>query len=909
MNEDAVCLDPKARQNINSLCLNPHLLILDLNVFLTQMDVIEDQAFGDNVVVLQTVRNEVRYKNLSIYSRIKNIPKHRKFFFFINEFNMYTFKPRRRGETSEDYILNLTLEATKWYQNHVKKTLQVILLVHDPKSKLKAQEAGLLCYTIEEYAQNLKGNSIIDKVFKWEEKMETDEPKSKQIYSNHLPLSVIQTGLKSGKYYQAKFQINRDNYLEGFVTIMLKNEAVNVLIQGRESINRAVHDDVVAIELAPESEWKSNLDFVVTAEIEEVEEEVEEEKEYNLKATCLEKFANKSSDQPKKPTGKVVGIIRRNWRQYCGVLQERDANITKSIILTSHFFIPVEKRIPRIKIETRQYENLKNQRIVVAIDSWPADSIYPKGHYVRALGPIGEKMTEKEVLLLEHDVPHLQFSKSVLNCLPDPITWSIPEEEFKKRLDFREKFVCSVDPPGCTDIDDAFHCTDLGNQVYEIGVHIADVSHFVKPQTAIDLEAAHRGTTVYLVDNRIDMIPNVLSSNLCSLLEGQERLTFSVIWKIDCIKAEILETKFAKTIIKSKGALTYAEAQLRIDSKEMNDEVTLSLRRLNSLAKILRQKRLDKGALILANASEIKFVDVESETHDNVTQIESKQIRETNSMVEEFMLLANISVAQKVYEELPQLALLRCHPKPSHANFDLLIKSGKSKDFIIDVTDGKSLSKSLELAHDSQNLYLNLMLKMIATRCMTSAKYFCSGKSPNPEIDFPHFGLATPIYTHFTSPIRRYADLIVHRLLSHIIGDTNLDSSHVNPSKIQDICENINYRHRQAQYASRASVRLHTIIFIRNSKKLIEEGYILFLRKNALQLFIPRLAFEANYLFHPISDWQFDGTKDEVVHLPSSTIFRQFDPVMIELSLKNQNNQLCKGLEVIDVKLIKPKIE
>ncbi|KAK4337208.1 hypothetical protein RND71_043307 [Anisodus tanguticus] len=315
------------------------------------------------------------------------------------------------------------------------------------------------------------------------------------------------------------------------------------------------------------------------------------------------------------------------------------------MLLTSHLFVPAEKKIPFIRIETRQYHNLKNQRIIVAIDSWPRDSKFPKGHYVRALGNIGDKEVENELVFLEHDIPYLDFTKSVLNCLPDPDSWRIPDEEYSKRLDLRDYNICSVDPPGCTDIDDALHYKELGNNLVEIGVHIADVSYFVKPNTAIDLEASSRGTTVYLVNKRINMIPEVLSSNLCSLIANEERLTFSVIWVINKQNAEIVESKFHKTIIKSKGAFTYAEAQLRIDSKNLNDDITLSLRGLNEIAKKLRKKRIDNGAIVLANMGELRFVEVESETHDNVLQIENKELKETNSMIEEFMLLANIEFA------------------------------------------------------------------------------------------------------------------------------------------------------------------------------------------------------------------------------------------------------------------------
>lgn len=230
-----------------------------------------------------------------------------------------------------------------------------------------------------------------------------------------------------------------------------------------------------------------------------------------------------------------------------------------------------------------------------------------------------------------------------------------------------------MDPPGCTDIDDALHCKLLEGNKLEIGVHIADVSHFIRPGNALDIEASSRATTVYLVGNRIDMVPELLSSNLCSLREGVERFAFSCIWEID-ENGNILNTKFHKSIICSKKAMTYEEAQLLIDDKNSNDVLTESLRNLNKIAKILKKRRLENGALILASP-EIKIM-MDSETHDPI-DVDVKKLFETNSMVEEFMLLANISVAEKILEEFPDCAVLRRHPKPPPANFNPLITAGK----------------------------------------------------------------------------------------------------------------------------------------------------------------------------------------------------------------------------------------
>lgn len=197
------------------------------------------------------------------------------------------------------------------------------------------------------------------------------------------------------------------------------------------------------------------------------------------------------------------------------------------------------------------------------------------------------------MLLLEHDVPHSKFSKEVLSFLPK-LPWTITDEDIAQRVDLRHMAICSVDPPGCTDIDDALHCRLLPNGNYEVGVHIADVSHFIRPGNAMDKEAASRATTVYLVDKRIDMVPELLSSNLCSLRGNETRFAFSCIWEIDQ-DAKILHTKFHKSIIESKKAMTYEEAQLIIDDSAQQHDIAESLRNLNNIAKILKKKRIENG--------------------------------------------------------------------------------------------------------------------------------------------------------------------------------------------------------------------------------------------------------------------------------------------------------------------------
>ncbi|XP_064126115.1 exosome complex exonuclease RRP44 isoform X2 [Loxodonta africana] len=856
-------LEPQPQDPASSLCPQPHYLLPDTNVLLHQIDVLEDPAIR-NVIVLQTVLQEVRSRSAPVYKRIRDVTNnHEKHFYtFTNEHHRETYVEQEQGENANDRNDRAIRVAAKWYNEHLKKMsaenqLQVIFITNDRKNKEKAVEEGIPAFTCEEYVKSLTANpELIDRLACLSE--EGNEIESgKVIFSEHLPLSKLQQGIKSGTYLQGTFRASRENYLEATVWVHGDaEEDKEIILQGLGNLNRAIHEDIVAVELLPRSQWVAPSSVVLHDEGQNEDNmEREEERESILKTAVNEKML--------KPTGRVVGIIRRNWRPYCGMLSKSDIKESRR-----HLFTPADKRIPRIRIETRQASTLEGRRIIVAIDGWPRNSRYPNGHFVKNLGDAGDKETETEVLLLEHDVPHQPFSQAVLSFLPK-MPWAITEKDMKYREDLRHLCVCSVDPPGCTDIDDALHCRQLENGNLEVGVHIADVSHFIRPGNALDQESARRGTTVYLCEKRIDMVPELLSSNLCSLRCNVDRLAFSCIWEMNH-NAEILKTRFTKSAINSKASLTYAEAQMRIDSTTMNDDITTSLRGLNKLAKILKKRRIEKG--------------------------------ETNSMVEEFMLLANISVAKKIHEEFSEHALLRKHPAPPPSNYEILVKAAKSKNLEIKTDTAKSLADSLDKAESPTFPYLNTLLRILATRCMMQAVYFCSGM----DNDFHHYGLASPIYTHFTSPIRRYADVIVHRLLAVAIGADSTYPELTDKHKLADLCKNLNFRHKMAQYAQRASVAFHTQLFFKSKGIVSEEAYILFVRKNAIVVLIPKYGLEGTVFFE-----EKDRPKPRLVYddeIPSlkieDTVFHIFDKVKVRIMLDSSNLQHQK----IRMSLVEPQI-
>ncbi|BET02349.1 RNB [Nesidiocoris tenuis] len=846
-----------------------HYIFLDTNAVLDQIDALEDPHLT-NIVILMTVLEEVKHRSSAAYKRLHAIvtDSSRKCYVFVNEHRHETYVERNVGESSNDRNDRAIRVAALWYQNHL-PTIKSVLLTDDGENRRKAVEMGLTAMSFADYAEGTDSPTLCERLCskRWSQLKDEDQT---QVFKPHLAPSAVQAGLKAGKLFKGPFYASRDNCLEATV----KLDDRDVLLQGKASLNRAIDGDTVVIEILPESEWKAPSNLVVLSE--DADEVVED------------------NSAAKQATGRVVAIVNRKHLQFCGILQ-----VSPIAGHTRHLFVPSKRHIPKIRIETRQSERLANQRIVVAIDGWPVGSRYPQGHFVRALGKIGDQDTENEVLLLEHDIPCYKFSEAVLADLPSN-DWVISDEELAKRVDLRNTIICSVDPPGCTDIDDALHCFELPNGNYEAGVHIADVSHFIRPGTAIDKEAAHRATTVYLTDQRIDMIPDLLSSKLCSLQGGEERLAFSCVWEITP-GAEIVSTKYHKSVIKSAAAMTYAQAQEKINDANDRSPLAESLRSLNRLAKILKQKRIDNGALSLASP-EIRFR-IDPITHKPL-EVVAKQMLETNSMVEEFMLLANVSVAEKILEEFPECALLRRHPEPPPTNFEPLIKAAEHQGFQIDCSSGKALSLSLDNAVKPADPYFNTMLRILTTRCMQQALYFSTGMLQ--KLLYFHYGLAMPTYTHFTSPIRRYSDVIVHRQLAACIGADSTYPELLDKRKIEELCNNLNYRKRMAQYASRASVALHTHLFFRDKTEL-EEGYILFVKKNALQILIPKFGLEGTVILTSKDKKKpspFVYNSDDHTQSAGDIVFHAFDRVVVQMSLDRSNIQH----EKLQMKLVEPEV-
>lgn len=922
------------------------ILVIDTNVALHQIDFIAEEECVKHVVVPYTVLQEVRNRHQGTYHRLRalcrvdaadgqdqadaggdtpvasaeehysnlrrglkdmnNARNARRFYVFPNEFFRETYVERARQETPNDRNDRAIRRVAHWYRKQLVGRA-VVLLTDDRQCKAKAISDGLQALTALEFVEKVRhlfpdageklayreepdgiSDSKGQKRKLGEYADAKDGAKGTAIYPPHLKASEIESKLRKGELVQGFLRLYPNSCVNGGVT----TDKHSISISGRLALNRAIDGDVVAVELLDDQSVlemerarkrlrpAGPLTWATEGEADEANQTpltpAEELKHQELQLA-------RSFGQSK---GKVVGIIKREWREYCGTLkplhdQKQSGAAVASFGEARRTFIPAEARYPNIIIQTRNSSNLDNKRIAVVLDSWDRFSAAPKGHWTRILGDVGDRATESAVILHEHGVVTRDFSDAILRCLP-PADWQPTPGDLVGREDFRSTCTFSVDPPGCRDIDDAMSCQLLPNGNFRVGVHIADVTHFVHPNTAVDVEAAERCTTVYLVEKRTDMLPGLLTTDICSLRAGVERITFSVIWELTPNASVVGQPHFTKSIIKSKAALSYAQAQAMIDDQGDDSEMTRALRTLNRLAKMIRGRRMDAGALELAS-QEVRF-ELDSETQDP-TDVSQYKLRDTNKLIEEFMLLANQAVAKKILDSYPGFAVLRRHPPPKDDALKtlrkLLLKYGIDFKF----GSNKELALSLDKAASPQDPYVNTLVRMMTTRCMNQAVYFCTGEVPRNL--YSHYGLAMELYTHFTSPIRRYADILVHRLLAASLGIIPLPDELQSKPLISEQCEKINIRHRMAQWAGRASKDLHVFFFFKKHGRTTAEGVVTRIRRSGVHVMVQRYGIDG-IVAMPEEEWEIDEEEQRLTsRLNTDVIIRVFDRIRVLIEADN----------------------
>ncbi|GAB0194271.1 DIS3-like exonuclease 1 [Grus japonensis] len=838
-----------------------HYVVPDCKVVQDYLEILEFPELK-GIIFMQTACQAVQHqKGRRQYNKLRNLVKDARHdcIVFANEFHQHSYLPREKGESMDKWQTRSIYNAAVWYYNHCLGQMPVVMVTEDEDAirQYGNETEGVFVISFKNYLDNFwpdlkAAHELFDSILQTrrERESESQENNGKE-YPEHLPVEILEAGIKSGRYIQGTLNVNKHRAqveafvrLQGFGSKETELQS-DILIYGARARNRAIHGDVVAVELLPLQEWKGRTVALCENETED------------------KALADTSGDP--MPTGKVVGIIQKNWRDYVVTFPSKEENQSQGRNAQKVLVTPWDYRIPKIRISTQQAEALQEYRVVVRIDSWESTSVYPNGHFVRVLGKIGDLEGEIAAILVENSICVAPFSEIQMSEMPTSSSknpWKVNPEEEKKRLDLRDThLIFSIDPKGCEDVDDALSVRTLPNGNLELGVHIADVTHFVAANSYTDVEARARATTYYLADRRYDMLPSVLSADICSLLSGVDRYAVSVLWELEKESYEMLRVCYNKTIIRSAYKLVYEAAQGLLDGdtnvvddipelknldertkqKKLSDLVW-AISKLTDIARHVRAKRDSCGALELEGVE----IRVQLDDKNNIHDLIPKQPLEVHETVAECMILANHWVAKKISEHFPHQALLRQHPPPRQEFFTELRECASAKGFSIDTRSNKALAESLDKANDPLDPIVNKLLRSMATHAMSNAVYFSTGSCPKEE--FHHYGLALEKYTHFTSPIRRYADIVVHRLLmAATLKETKGDvKDNIFSNKdLQELCRHINNRNRAAQRAQKQSTELFQCMYFKDKtpetdERCVADGVIYSIRTNGVLVFVPR---------------------------------------------------------------------
>ena len=483
--------------------------------------------------------------------------------------------------------------------------------------------------------------------------------------------------------------------------------------------------------------------------------------------------------------GEIVEVLERARETFVGKLT---INTTSKVA----FMVPDNRNMPiDFFIPLGEMLGAKDgDKVIVKMTEWPERAKNPIAHVITVLGRPGEMETEMHSILAEFDFP-IHFPENVENEA-EQIAEVITEEEIAKRRDFRDVTTFTIDPDDAKDFDDALSIQKLDNGNWEIGVHIADVSHYVRPGTALDDEAVNRATSVYLVDRVIPMLPEKLSNKVCSLRPNEEKLVFSAVFEMD-ENAQVINEWFGRCVINSNQRFTYDQAQAIIEGGE--GELKEEVLTMHKLALQLRSRRFENGAIAFEK-EEVKF---RLDEEGNPIEVYLKEYKDSNKLIEEFMLLANKQVATvigKPKQGQPKTFVYRIHDDPSQERLETLVEIAGQLDYKVQLGPRRILTDSLnKLLADIKGKGEENMLSTLAIRCMAKAEYSTD--------NIGHFGLGFDYYTHFTSPIRRYPDVMVHRLLQRYLdgGKSAFKKDY------EDLCLHSSEMEKNATNAERASTK------------------------------------------------------------------------------------------------------
>ena len=503
--------------------------------------------------------------------------------------------------------------------------------------------------------------------------------------------------------------------------------------------------------------------------------------------------------------GAITRIVERSNKQYVGI-----AEVSRAAI----FVQPDARKLPMdVFFPRKAYPQVKDgDKVVFRILEWHEGLRSPKGEIIDVLGQAGDNDTEMHAILAEYDLPY-RFEDEVEQAA-QAIDGRITERDYAERRDFRGVTTFTIDPADAKDFDDALSIRELEKGIWEIGVHIADVTHYIRPDTVLDCEAKDRGTSVYLVDRTVPMLPERLCNELCSLRPNEEKLCFSAVFKLND-EAEVLEQWFGRTVIYSDRRFTYAEAQARIETGVGDYAEEIST--MNRLAQTMRKRRFKDGAISFERA-EFKFI---LDDKGKPLGVYTKEQKESNQLVEEFMLLANRRVAEYCSQrevngkKVARSMVYRVHDEPNEE------KLTRFRDFVLRfgyqfrATKGRAVAKAInKLVGEIRGRAEENAISTLAVRSMSKALYTTD--------NIGHYGLAFKYYTHFTSPIRRYPDMMVHRLLACYLAD----GKSVDRDKLEAQCVYATEREIVASEAERASIKYKMVEFMQDKIGQMFKGHV-----------------------------------------------------------------------------------
>ncbi|XP_034038735.1 DIS3-like exonuclease 2 [Thalassophryne amazonica] len=716
----------------------------------------------------------------------------------------------------------------------------------------------------------------------------------KQVFESYMSFEDVSHGLKRGELIQGALRINPKKYHEAFVPS--PDDTWDIFLDGIVVRNRALNGDIVVVQVFPREQWKvvrtdtdcegaseadtrqdsmaqtvqkkmecpKMPDVIVEEQYSDQDEVISKNKTVTFAITermaveepVLDSSMVQSNGEKLQMTAKVVYIVeKKHSRAVTGYLKFLP---DKPFAM----FSPVDHRVPRINVPLGECPadfasrpgDYTNTLFICRITNWAADNNFAEGRLAKTLGQAGEIEPETEGILIEYDIDFSKFSDEVLQCLPKNLPWSIPAEEMNRRRDLRKECIFTIDPATARDLDDALSCKLLPEGNFEVGVHIADVSYFVEEGSALDVIASQRATSVYLVNKVIPMLPQLLCEELCSLNPLVDRLTFSVIWKLTP-QGKILSEWFGRTVIRSCVKLTYDQVQSMIQSPEKMfsaeelppvdpkhpiDEIHQAVLNLHSIAKHLRDQRFTGGALRLDQLKLAFTLDKETMMPQGCYIY---QYKDSNKLVEEFMLLANMATAHQIYRIFPEHAMLRRHPPPKAKMVDELQELCDQLGLDIDLSSAGALHHSLNasLGNDEYSSARKEVLMHMCSRPMQMAMYFCSGIIKDEQL-FKHYALNVPLYTHFTSPIRRYADVIVHRLLA-----SSLNCGHhlgLTSEEIQKQASCCNDKKTASKRVQELSSELFFAVFVKECGPLDSEAMVIGVLDQSIDVLVLRYGIQ-----------------------------------------------------------------